>query len=404
MEVPMENSGKLSFGEFLADIRYVITSPAQRFSIILERGALWGSILLLVAPGYFGFAQAGGVYFDRDPFPGYSFLMPAVLAAIFQLMKGYFIHFFGRLFEGKWHYSAATGKFRDMLTVFGYSTVPGSLALIFATILFFLVPEQIGAAMRDFRAITISILVAIGVGLFIWNLILLVLALRSIYPMRDYKIVVAFLLGSVLVGIPAAATAFVALPVHVKYTYLQPLMSSRVLGFMASSPEESRGKEAKISIHVDRIVYRLKKPKHFDLVAYDPLPEKPAKETREGGVAVYGKTSIFSWEERDRIVGRIIGAPGDSVELNQGKLIINGKPWSEPYIPADSRSNASLPARRLTSSEYLILPENRHLLESAKDDWVVSRDRIAGRVLVVKWPMGWAIFSPTAFLRAYRLD
>jgi len=404
MKPETENSVKLSFGEFLADIRYVIASPAQRFAVIHERGAMWGSIVLLVAPAYFAFAYVGGIYFDRDPFPGYSFLMPAVFAAAAQLMKAFFIHFFGRLFEGKWHYSAATGKFRDMLTLFGYTTVPGSLAVILAAILFLLAAEQIGGAIRDFRAITISILIAIGVGLFVWNLILFVLALRLVYPMRDWKIVAALLLGSALVGVPAVALSAVTMSVLVQYSYVQPMISTRVLGFLACSPEESRGKEAKLSIHVDRVAYGLKKPNHFDLVAYDPLPVKQGKGASEGGVVVYGKTSMFSWHEEDQLVGRIVGLPGDSVELRQGKLRINGRLWAEPYIPTEFQTNVAMPLTHLGTAEYLVLPDNRHLLETKKDDWIINRDRITGRVLVHKWPMGWAIFSPAAFLHAYPLD
>ncbi|HYK88798.1 MAG TPA: hypothetical protein VE398_08515, partial [Acidobacteriota bacterium] len=149
----MEKSTKLGFNEFLADVRFVITSPTRRFPVILERGALWGSILLLAAPVYFGFGHAGGIYFDHDPFPGYSLLLPAVLATAAQVLKALLIHFFERLFEGKRHFSAGTDTFRNMLTLFGYSSVPGTLALILATVLFFLVPGQIGAALQEFRVL-----------------------------------------------------------------------------------------------------------------------------------------------------------------------------------------------------------------------------------------------------------
>jgi len=182
------------------------------------------------------------------------------------------------------------------------------------------------------------------------------------------------------------------------------MFSTRVIGLLASNPEEGRGKEAKLSVYVDRVVYSIRKPKHFDVVAYDPLPAKQGTGAGEGGVAVYGKTSMFSWREEDQLVGRIVGLPGDSVELLQGKLRINGRLWAEPYIPAEFQTSVSMPPTHLGTAEYLILSDNRHLLEAKKDDWIVNRDRITGRVLVHKWPIGWAIFSPSAFLHAYPLD
>ncbi len=401
----MGKSGNLSFGEFLADIRFVIASPTRRFPVILERGALWGSIFLLVAPVYFGFGFSGGVYFDRDPFPGYSFFLPAVLAAGAGVLKAYFIHFFGRMFEGRWRYSAATGRFREMLTLFGYSSVPGTLVVILATLLFLSVPGLIGAALRDFRALAISIFIAIGVGLFVWSLILFVLAMRLVYPMRDYKIVAAFITGSVAIGVlAAAATTFLTVRVHIQYPYVQPIVSSRVLGFLATNPEESQGKQAKLAVDVDRIAYRFKLPRRFDLVAFAGAPDEAQVKKPKGSEAeVRGKRSIFAWHMEDMLVGRIVGLPGDTVELVQGALRINGRNWAEPYIPAEFQTTASLPPVKLGDGDYYVLPDNRCLIEPKQDDWIINLNRIAGRVIVIKWPIGWAIFRSTAFLHAYPL-
>ena len=95
----MINGRKLSFLEFLSDIRLVLTSPARRFDLIKERGAAWGSLVLLVVPLYFGFSYMGGVYFDRDPFPGYSFIPPLVIAAVAVFLKLFFIHVVARMFR-----------------------------------------------------------------------------------------------------------------------------------------------------------------------------------------------------------------------------------------------------------------------------------------------------------------
>jgi signal peptidase I len=219
--------------------------------------------------------------------------------------------------------------------------------------------------------------------------------------MRDLKIVAAFLLGSVLVGVPGAATALVAAPVHIPSVYLQSIVSPRVLGFLASNPEESRGKEAKLSLHVDRIVYRFKMPERFDFVSYVSPPEQ---QPSEGKGTTNGETSLFSWRSVSQLAGRIVGLPEDSVELVQGRLRINGQFWAEPYIPDEFQAKVSLPLTHLGTSEYLILPDNRALLESQKEIPVVHHSRITGRILLVKWPMGWSFYRPTAFLHAYPLS
>ncbi len=402
MGLSMEKSGKLSVTEFLADIRFVITSPTRRFPVILERGAVWGSIMLLVAPVYFGFWYSGGIYFDREPFPGYLFLMPAVMAIVAQLVKAYFIHFCARMFEGRWRYFAATGRFRDMLILFGYSSVPGTLAAFLGTLLFFLAPGHVGTALRDFRVLTMSFLIAVVAGLFVWNLILFVLAMRLVYPMRDYKIVAALLIGSIIIGLVAAGGATsVSARVRVRFAYFQPLISPRMVGFFTSDSEDNQGRQEKIGVDIDKVAYRFKVPKRFDLVSYEPSAGQTDKEPQ--GKAASGRASVFSWHSGDQIAGRIVGVPGDTVELLQGKLRINGQFWAEPYISTEFQTDASLPPIHLGAAEYVVLPDNRHLVGSDKDDFVVPRARITGRVIVVKWPMGWAMFRPTAFLHAHPL-
>ena len=78
------------------------------------------------------------------------------------------------------------------------------------------------------------------------------------------------------------------------------------------------------------------------------------------------------------LVGRIVGLPGDAVEIVGGELRINGQAWDEPYIAAEYRSSASLPATTLGPSEYLVLPENRRLIAQMKDELVVPRDTDSG--------------------------
>src|SRR5512135_2288628 len=136
----MENTGRLSAREFLGDIRLTVTSPASRFPVIQERGALWGSLLLLVGPAYFAFAWWGGILFDYDPFPGYSFIIPVFPAAAVTLLKGFGVHVVARLFEGSGRYTRGKGRLRNLLFVFGYAGIPEIIILTLWLLLVVLIP------------------------------------------------------------------------------------------------------------------------------------------------------------------------------------------------------------------------------------------------------------------------
>jgi signal peptidase I len=393
----MSETHRLNFGEFIGDIRSVITSPRERFQIIQERGVFWSSLVLLVLPVYFAFFWAGGVFWDHSPFPGYTLLMPAVFALGTALLKALFIHLFACLFEGRGHFSAARGTYRQLLVVFGYTTVPAILAALSVVAVISLVPRQLGALVRDIPAVTTSIIVSLGLALFIWNLILTVLGLRTVYRMHDGKIVLSFLLGSVLVAASAMALSLAVVPIHVDYIYIRPLLAPRMEHFFAADPAIKLDKGAPVGVHVDMIAYQLKQPRRFDVALYSTDFKKNAEEKRTSPIPK--PLWRFVKPHAERAIGRIVGLPGDSVELVGGKLKINGRLWSEPYLAAEFQSNTSLPLRHLGGQEYLIMPEDRQLLKSQQGDWVVPGDSIIGRVILVKWPLGWFIFRRNIFLQ-----
>jgi hypothetical protein len=367
--------------------------------VIRERGASWGSLLLLIAPVYLGLSYVGGVYFARDPFPGYSFIPPMIAAVAVIYLKLYLIHISARILQGRRRTEPGQGAFSDLKVVFGYTGVPSILAISLASALFLLIPEEMGYAVRNFGAVSVSIMVALGIALFVWNLILIVLALRTVYPMRDLKLVAAFILGSVLMVVPAIGTIWIVAPTSVDVAYVQPVLSERILRFLASEPTSTISSTTKIAIHVDQLAYHLRAPERFEFVTFLRKHPKP-KENGQGATLTLGSHSGIGLEGRDFIVGRIVGLPGDKVELVKGNLRINGQAWDERYLTPEYRSDAALPLISLGPSEYLVLPENRHLIDELKNELVVDRDRISGREIISKWPLGWWFFRSTVFLQA----
>ncbi len=395
----MNEGQRLSFGEFLADLRGVVVSPGSRFPAIHERGALWGSLFLLLAPVYLPLSYLGGIYFTRDPFPGYSLLIPLIGAVVSTVVKLFGIHLFARLFEGRWHYRAATGKYRDLLAVFGYASIPSILALIVAVVLFIGFANQIMPLFRDFRAVTISVLVACGIALFIWNLILSVLALRTVYPIRDFKLVISVLIGPFLVTIPLAASSLIVAPAHIDLAMVAPLLNEKVTRYISSDPESADPTRNKVSFHVDLLAYKFRAPGRFELVAYAPLPREKGAEPRHGGFMRRSEL-WFNDELKDQLAGRVVGLPGDEVELVRGRLRINDRYWQENYLAPQCWCETDLPSCKLGPSDYLILPEDRHFIDAYRTQLIVNRARITGRLILNRLPLGWWLFRPTAFQQA----
>lgn len=392
----MTKGNRLSIGEFASDLYGVVAAPSRRFSVIHERGALWGSLLLLLAPVYFAMHFAGGIYFDRDPFPAWSWLAPLAVGALLTYLKVAFIHIIARLFEGKGRYASASGRFRDMVVLYGYSSVPYLLATLVMLALFFLLTDQLAAAMRDFKAVSISILVAIGVSFFVWHLVLMVLALRHVYPMRDWKIVVAVILGPALAGGASMSLMYVAGSAKVEVDFARPIYRDKVIRIAEAEGPSTEEKPAHVEMRVDLLVYRFKAPRRSELVVFEQ-PEEAIAATGRRATPVPGRGK----GDRKAIrVGRIVGLPGERVEASGDHILIDGRPWAEPYIAGEFRAPLTAGPVQLGPSLYLVLPEDRRLVLHGFEGWIVPREGIQGRVPMNRWPLGRFLRRPTAFLAA----
>src|SRR6202046_2116263 len=74
-----------------------------------------------------------------------------------------------------------------------------------------------------------------------------------------------------------------------------------------------------------------------------------------------GDTVVF-WFPGDptkSYIKRVIGMPGDRVEVEDGKVIVNGQALVENYVPPEFRDQSSMPARMVPEDEYFVLGDHR---------------------------------------------
>lgn len=87
--------------------------------------------------------------------------------------------------------------------------------------------------------------------------------------------------------------------------------------------------------------------------------------------------------EKD-LVKRIIGLPGDTVEIANGRVYINGRLLDEPYIQA--AWTGSKPKVVVTEGEYYVLGDNRENSSDSRFFGLVPEGLIEGRVVASPWP------------------
>ena len=83
-------------------------------------------------------------------------------------------------------------------------------------------------------------------------------------------------------------------------------------------------------------------------------------------------------------IKRIIGLPGDTVEIKDGKVFVNDIPLVEAdIIPSP---NYTMPAKKIPETEYFVLGDNRNSSNDSHGGWMVPRDNIIGKAWFTYWP------------------
>lgn len=87
---------------------------------------------------------------------------------------------------------------------------------------------------------------------------------------------------------------------------------------------------------------------------------------------------------QEDFIKRIIAMPGDTVEVKNGFVYINGTELDEPYIK--SPPQYTLPEREVPENEYFVLGDNRNNSNDSHNDWLLPRENVIGKAWLSTWP------------------
>jgi signal peptidase I len=118
----------------------------------------------------------------------------------------------------------------------------------------------------------------------------------------------------------------------------------------------------------------------------------PTREIRRGDIIVF---KYPDEPERD-FIKRVIGLPGDTVELRNKKVFINGQEINEPYVhflePAsDAQEITSFDVRerygpvQVPQEQYFVMGDNRDNSQDSRYWGFLPRSYIKGEALMIYW-------------------
>lgn len=139
-------------------------------------------------------------------------------------------------------------------------------------------------------------------------------------------------------------------------------------------------------IVVEKISYRFGGPSRGDVVVFageSSVPEPPQNGIQQVVRGVGQFLGVVPVDARD-LVKRVIGLPGDRVELEDGQVIVNGVPIDEPYAQLDSDNGLfTVPEGKL----FVLGDNRRNSADSRSQLGYVDVDDVVGRAVLTIWPL-----------------
>lgn len=106
---------------------------------------------------------------------------------------------------------------------------------------------------------------------------------------------------------------------------------------------------------------------------------------RRGQIVVF-----YTSPERsgDALIKRVIGLPGDRIELRDGGVMVNGALLDEPYVHGLTTScNRYCEPFTLGPGQYFLMGDNRLNSMDSRDFGPIPDGQIVGRVVLRYWPL-----------------
>jgi len=148
------------------------------------------------------------------------------------------------------------------------------------------------------------------------------------------------------VAISAFIIVFIYQPVKVEGTSMMP-----------SLDDQER-------IFVNKFVYRLEPIQRGDIVVFR-YPRDPSKS----------------------FIKRVIGLAGDRIQIDAGRVFVNGKLLDEDYVPRAYEDLRSYPEVVVPPDCYFVLGDHRSLSNDSRDFGPVNQTYIYGKAVFGYWPV-----------------
>lgn len=119
----------------------------------------------------------------------------------------------------------------------------------------------------------------------------------------------------------------------------------------------------------DKVTYRFREPQRGDVIVFAAPPN-----------------------ESEEFIKRIIAIPGEKISVVDGKVFINGRILTEPYITTSIKTESGIffsdkGEIEVPADRYVVFGDNRPFSSDSRSWGFITKKEITGRAWVIYWPL-----------------
>jgi signal peptidase I len=95
----------------------------------------------------------------------------------------------------------------------------------------------------------------------------------------------------------------------------------------------------------------------------------------------------FPMDPTKSYIKRVIGVPGDTVEVDNGTVIVNNQRLEESYVLSEYRDRQSMAPFKVQPEEFFVMGDHRSSSNDSRSWGPVPRKYIYGKAVFIYWPI-----------------
>jgi signal peptidase I len=105
----------------------------------------------------------------------------------------------------------------------------------------------------------------------------------------------------------------------------------------------------------------------------------------------------FPMNPKEDLIKRIIGLPGDTVQIQNGQVSVNGVTLNEPYIAAAPNYNGTW---QVEKNMVFVLGDNRNNSSDSHEWGLLPIEKVVGKAILIYWPIPfWQVIEHTEIMQ-----